>query len=632
MNPLPRIGSMLACALLLAAPSTQAAAPEDDARIRQAVLTTSQGETTCRRAALAEVLSEDPYHPQARWQAGFVVHQGEWVPWETVYRSEDQLNLLSEYRRQRQAADGSFSAQLALANWCRQAGLRDHEQVHLMEALDHQPENANLRRRLGERKVDGMWMSAREWHDRDQADQALRQSLRTYERHLNALSKRMQAAGDDSQRWQAAVAELNEWATGDAVPAMQHVLGETDERIARQLVLTLDRVSDPRAIHALADLAADSPWHSVRYAAAMSLAKHPVEAFAPQLLGKITPPSEVEFRIGGTASGKAMLWETSVRDRFDAREVHRRLTRIRGPERGDDALRVIQRVAYWRRIAQQQENTVALLRNRNIFNSLAVATGRSADDPLADPQQASPDQWFNWYRQLNDEVVESLPVRSREAAETVNSEEVPPTPEEVQEFIRRSEEARDSFRGSGVECFAASTPVWTEMGPMPIERIEVGDRVLAQDPLSGELAYKPVVRATIREPKRLLKVQFESHELACTPGHVFWVSGQGWKRARELEVGQRLHTVTGSSEIVAIHQGSAEATYNLEVLDFHTYFAGADKLLTRDVTSIEAIDALAPGVSRQPGSVLSATRTVSPHTPRVPAAPLPGTDLSFPTD
>ena len=47
-------------------------------------------------------------------------------------------------------------------------------------------------------------------------------------------------------------------------------------------------------------------------------------------------------------------------------------------------------------------------------------------------------------------------------------------------------------------CLAAGTPVWTDQGLLAIEKISVGDRVLAQDIETGELGYKPVLRTTTR--------------------------------------------------------------------------------------------------------------------------------------
>ncbi|MEZ6104079.1 MAG: hypothetical protein R3E01_34495 [Pirellulaceae bacterium] len=43
-----------------------------------------------------------------------------------------------------------------------------------------------------------------------------------------------------------------------------------------------------------------------------------------------------------------------------------------------------------------------------------------------------------------------------------------------------------------MDCLAAGTTVWTDRGPLAIEKVESGDLVLSQHPETGELAYKPV--------------------------------------------------------------------------------------------------------------------------------------------
>ena len=51
---------------------------------------------------------------------------------------------------------------------------------------------------------------------------------------------------------------------------------------------------------------------------------------------------------------------------------------------------------------------------------------------------------------------------------------------------------------SHYSCLAAGTPIWTDAGPVAVEKIKVGDQVLSQNPETGELAYKPVMHTTIR--------------------------------------------------------------------------------------------------------------------------------------
>ena len=58
----------------------------------------------------------------------------------------------------------------------------------------------------------------------------------------------------------------------------------------------------------------------------------------------------------------------------------------------------------------------------------------------------------------------------------------------------------------------------------------------------------------------------------------------------------RLHAVNGTQVIEAIEQTGFEATYNLIVADFHTYFVGQAKVLSHDNTIREPTVALVPGL------------------------------------
>ena len=74
---------------------------------------------------------------------------------------------------------------------------------------------------------------------------------------------------------------------------------------------------------------------------------------------------------------------------------------------------------------------------------------------------------------------------------------------------------------------------------MAIETIKVGDRVLAQDIDTGELAYKPVLRTTVRPAKPLVRLQIGDEAIVATGGHRFWVSGEGWTKSRDLKQEER---------------------------------------------------------------------------------------------
>ena len=94
-------------------------------------------------------------------------------------------------------------------------------------------------------------------------------------------------------------------------------------------------------------------------------------------------------------------------------------------------------------------------------------------------------------------------------------------------------------------CFARGPPVWTHSGPAPIEEVKPGDRVLAQDVTTGELAYKPVLRVTGASlganQDRLGDAESDGH----ARGRLSVVGG-GWRMAKQLAAGTGCTRPTGA--------------------------------------------------------------------------------------
>jgi hypothetical protein len=146
-------------------------------------------------------------------------------------------------------------------------------------------------------------------------------------------------------------------------------------------------------------------------------------------------------------------------------------------------------------------------------------------------------------------------------------------------------------------CLAAGTLVVTAEGSVPIEQVQIGDRVLSQDVDTGELAFKPVLQTTASNPVPLARIVTDQGELTSTAGHPFWVNAHGWRLTRDLEPGGRFHGVDGAIEIVSVADTDrVEPAYNLVVADFHTYFAGEGRILSHDNTPRAPTNALVPGL------------------------------------
>ena len=128
-------------------------------------------------------------------------------------------------------------------------------------------------------------------------------------------------------------------------------------------------------------------------------------------------------------------------------------------------------------------------------------------------------------------------------------------------------------------CFTGDTEVYTDSGLVCIEDIEVGDKVWAYNPETGETELKEVLNVWVKETDEILHVSTSDGEtIDTTTNHPFYVEEKGWVAAGDLVVGDTLVTVDGDEvEITDLQlEKLAEPilVYNLEVEDFHTYFVG----------------------------------------------------------
>jgi RHS repeat-associated protein len=126
-------------------------------------------------------------------------------------------------------------------------------------------------------------------------------------------------------------------------------------------------------------------------------------------------------------------------------------------------------------------------------------------------------------------------------------------------------------------CFPAGTLVETDQGQVPIEDIQIGDKVLSKDEETGEIAYKEVINTFDHESEQVYKLSVGNQIIETTFNHPFWVEGKGWVLARDLKVGDQL--VQSDGDILKI-EGIEIANvptwvYNFTVAEFHTYFVSS---------------------------------------------------------
>ncbi len=607
-------------ALLLATPilfaeegggEEQSPAPQ---LVRAALEKELEGNNDRRAHLLQEALQADPSFAPARWHSGHVHFQDQWRPLKDVETLAQGDELLAEYRRLRDRRDGSVQGEQDLAIWCGKNGLLTEERVHWRNVLSRKPDHSLAMRKLGVRRFRGMLLSDEQIEQlqtqKKEADRAMAQWKPTL-----AQLRRQIEWGKPGQR-EAALAELRAISDPAAIPALEAVFSKGGRVQAREdlrlaLVEVLAQMPDQAATAALVRQAVLAPSEKVRAAATDALKQRPVHSFVPLLLAGMIAPVEAsvqmsvfpdgtvrqqyEFYREGAGEDIRLVSNTAVAPLGVPRRQPGIL--LPGEENPARARIVVEAMARRNSVprakaaamssstavnrAVEQFNTHAADINQRIHYVLASTTGVECG--------AEPRVWWDWwqeYNELSDNAYKPVyeyrnyDLASHPYAPTYN------LPAYAYGFVPKS-------------CFAEGTPVWTLSGPLPIEQVHAGDRVLGQDPETGELAYQPVLKTTIRPPSPMLRINIGTHSLTTTVGHPFWVVGHGWRMAKFLKVGDRVHGVNGSALIDVIEEAKPDEAYNLVVADFGTYFAGTEPVLVHDNTYREPTTALVPGLLRQ---------------------------------
>jgi hypothetical protein len=94
---------------------------------------------------------------------------------------------------------------------------------------------------------------------------------------------------------------------------------------------------------------------------------------------------------------------------------------------------------------------------------------------------------------------------------------------------------------------------------------------------------------------KLVRVSTPRGDVRLTLGHPFWIEGKGWRMAKELKVGDKIHSLDGAVAVTRIEKEPDDPVYNLGVADFGTFFIGDARLLVHDNTIRLPTRMLVPG-------------------------------------
>ncbi len=544
-----------------------------------------------RSILLRDILKENEHDSAARWAMGEVHSTKTWQPFSVQPEAAAENELLAAYRDRRGVEPLSVEGHRELAGWCRDQGLTDQERAHLQQMLLADPSQTALWKRLDYRQVDGHWLSPEQMAAVESAAETYRQQSRQWQARAQAIAERLSSPQPGTQA--AARESLKRIADPAAIPALELALTAESAELSREFIAWVRQFQELPATFALTRQSVLSPWSDVRELAIDGLRNRRRELFIPALLDSLSGDEEwqvvyntkARVRVGDpliVAMFRRELRETiSVQKQtvVMGRPLSTVVARPRDPRIfGRQFARLNAErntIADQLRAADQQESIEAQLAGSN-SNTAVEAALRGVTGV---PGVVGAKEWWSWWASVTDTTV----------ADTKSKLIV-----EVEETTTLRPAVALRFSSS---CLPAGTLTYTELGPKPIETIRIGDKVLSKDVETGELAYRVVLQTTVRRPQPLVKLSTATETIESTRGHHFWVSGKGWRMAREIQPGDRLHGVKGTVRITDVSTGDMAEVYNLVVDRANTYFVGESLVLSHDVTFPSPTNVKVPGLA-----------------------------------
>lgn len=617
--------------------SAKPSAPAEDkaaakALVRRALECEVAGDAQRRRDLLKQALDTAPDYPPANWHSGRVEVDGQWVTLAEAVKLAAVDEQVAQYRELRDKSLGDPKRELTLARWCARARLRDESRLHFTRLLNSNGVDQNARaeamRVLGVRNIGGRMVSDADIKHRRAVATRIQQSMSRWLPRLRAWQPLID--GTDDKKRKHAIGLMQRIDDPDIVPVLETFLFQGGPQFGKTVVDLLAKFPQHEATQTLVHYAVLSRWPNVRGTAIRQLERRPMHEYVPLLLDGLVSPITTQWQIvdapDGTIRYRHRFLRTGPGGNYALGFDHvatpvpvvaeRRLTKplneinegpnrrylytrfqLRGFEDFQHPLEELERQLAamtsleeaWQREKQVAVvNTKTAVHNATVFAALEQTTGRFP--------KREPAAWWDWWQEYNE--VQTVSVKPtcylyRQTQSYLGDyHRVYHEPVDVYQYQTPSR-----YRWPRLSCFPAGTKIRTQQGRIPIERIKIGDRVLSQNPDTGELAFKLVLNTTLRPPSPMVELTVNGEDVITTLGHPVWVSEKRWRMAKLLKVGDQLHGVSGILTVEEIdEQVPVDQAHNLVVADWATYFAGEKGVLVHDNTYRAPTRALLPGL------------------------------------
>ena len=604
--------------------SSVARSDEADRLVRQALVAEAAGNADERADYLRQALAVDPQHSAAHWQSGDVRVGEQWLSADAAASENAWSGKFTTYRQMRDQSPPTADAQIRLARWCATEGLKDQERLHLVSALQLRPtkiQQRDVMNKLGLVRYQKSIMPAAEAEALKKKSKEAETAMQEWKPRLNRLREDLESR--DTARQDAAREKLLALKDTAAIAPLEAVFAKAKPEAAKVAVAAIAGMKQQAATDSLVRHAVLAPHEEVRKAAAEALRPRSVFSYVPILLSSMNTPIEISFQAfsydGGAFGERLQLFREGPLYSISMTSKETALSSAI-PTPGQPAVSltgaaeavVARRAAADGAIAAAavQENVRTEQMNSLIASALRTATGNdiSEDDAKL---------WWDWWTEYNEmHYAADKPTYENNrstftyySAALVNPTYAPtssspssgksaaPSPSHYDKLTVPFWKWTNGPPPPTIACFVPGTKVWTVTGTVPIEKVQIGDWVLSQNVDTGELAYKPVAATTVGPPLPIIETRAGGETIRSTVGHLFWVDGTGWRMAKELKVGDRLHTTGGWLTIESVEKAGEAACHNLIVPDFNTYFVTDQQLLVHDIDIRGPTTATVPGLT-----------------------------------
>ncbi len=579
-----------------------------------------------------------PLDDASAWQAGMLKVHGEWQSIEELSHTEHD----DAYKAKREELNNNPKRHLILARWCALNKLPELARAHYFAVLSLDANNLEARKYVKHVLVGDTWVEQAELKD---AQQRLHQDFEK----LEDWTPRIKSIAQDLKSGRPkimseALDALEKIDTKEALPALEFFASNVDDDLAKPIVRKIVKERSPESCAALVRIALAHPSVDIQKIAVDAIRKYPEAYYVPDLLGMLSSEIKIENQLVMQPNGNiglVTLFRSELQNRTQLQRAQKLVNVVAKFSSHHSATlydTTNADMSYWSNFwnvsksapvnlgtqsssrsasaagsasasavyvpqdvaksvaenlneqGKQQERAVAQ-KNRELnakTNRICTLLRSATGTELAD----KPELWWKWWNDRNERYLGEKPVAYSYS-------------EQRERIVLSSENYSNSTANHSHDlgpmqiqysCLVPGTLIQTATGLVPIETIQVGDLVVSQDVETAELTLKPVILTTIRPPKPTIKITAGEDTIEATGGHLWWVSGHGWVKSRDLKSGMMLHTATGTTEVARlVVNPTPQPTHNLVVDGYHTYFVGPQRVLSYDNTQVKPTMRQVPG-------------------------------------